>query len=161
SGLVVREQDPLGAVWKHAFDQEDRLVLSESPFGHFLFLSYDAVGHLATVRDGMGRTSEFEYGPLHLPIKMVLADGTTETWEEDADGNLTARTNEAGNRTVYERDAQGRLAAAITPRGHRTEITYAADGRSHELRDTFGWLRFEYDARGELIRQSDNRGLID
>jgi RHS repeat-associated protein len=160
-GLVVREQDPLGAVWKHTFDQEDRLVLTESPLGHFLMLAYDAVGHLAATTDGMGRTSRFEYGPLHLPITQTHADGSVEAWEYDAFGNLTARTNEAGDRWRYERDAQGRLAAAITPRGHRTDLTYAPDGRSHELRDAFGWIRFEYDARGELVRQSDSVGVRD
>ncbi|MEI7685424.1 MAG: RHS repeat-associated core domain-containing protein [Planctomycetota bacterium] len=159
-GLIIREQDPLGAVWKHTFDPADRLAISESPLGHFLLLTYNDVGHLTKIQDGMGRTSEFEYGPLQLPIKMIHADGTFETWEYDTKGNLTARTDEAGSRTVYERDAQGRLSAAITPRGHRTDLSYAPDGRSHELRDSFGFLRFEYDVRGELIRKSDSRGVI-
>jgi RHS repeat-associated protein len=161
TGLVVRERDPLGGEWRHTYDLEDRLVLSEDPLGRFLRLAYDAEGRLASATDGEGRTSSYRYGPQHLPIAMVHADGSTETWEYDNRGNLAAHTNEAGDRRVFERDAQGRLAAAITPRGHRTDIAYAPDGRSHVLRDSFGWMRFEYNARGDLVGTSDSLGPID
>ena len=160
-GQVVRDIDPLGAVRTSTYDAEGRLVLQESAVGTFLRLEYDTEGHLATVTDGANRAFQYAYNALHLCICRINPDGTTLGWEYDALGNLTARTDEMGARWEYIRDAQGRLAAAVTPNGHRTDIVYGPDGRWHELRDSFGFLRFEYDVRGQLVRRSDSVGTIE
>ncbi len=160
-GQVVRDIDPLGGIRSSTFDFEGRLVLQESAIGTFLRLEYDAEGHLATVTDGANRAFAYSYNHLHLCIHRANPDGTTLTWEYDSRGNLSVRTDEMGSRWQYLRDGQGRLAAAITPNGHRTDLAYGSDGRWHELRDAYGFYRFAYDARGNLIERSDDLGTIE
>jgi len=104
-------------------------------------------------------------------------DGTKETRTFDAEGNLLASTDVAGQTTRYEYDklnrqtkvihadgsfnqteydAAGRVTAQINEEGHRTEFKYDKAGRRIQTKNALAQIiTFVYDATGNLKSQTD------
>lgn len=160
-GQIVREVAPDGSVFISHYDAQGRLALLESPNGSAFVMTYDAYDNILSLTDGLGRKTSYEYNALNLPIKVINADGTERQWQYDAHGNLICVIDQNGQSWRYTRAADGTAIGYTTPGGCTVTATPSPDGRTLEVVDPYGWLRFEHDARGNLVRREDQLGLIE
>ncbi|KZK89818.1 putative deoxyribonuclease RhsA [Pseudovibrio sp. W64] len=131
-----------------------------SPSGDTYQLRYDALGHLTSTTDPLGREKTFSY---------TLAQGEPES--DSAGENMVLIHNANGYelRTTY--DALGR-AILLVDNGNPTQttpvldrqlrtITYNALGlKASETTITGATAQYTYDALGQLIQQTDPLGNI-
>ncbi|WIE62308.1 DUF6531 domain-containing protein [Curtobacterium sp. MCLR17_032] len=133
---VVVVTDPLGRATSATYDAAGRQTGQTDPDGHTTTWSFDASGRQHTVAvdgrtvsevrfdraartvvvtdhsggDGRAFDHELQHDGRGLLVRRSRGDRSV-TWEYDADGNRTARTEPDGTRTNYRRDAAGRLVA--------------------------------------------------
>jgi RHS repeat-associated protein len=79
----------------------------------------DAVGNLFRTAD----RSDRKYGPAGQLLEARDARGVT-TYEYDAEGNLTKKTEPDGSVWVYQWNGAGMLARVVRPNGHAVEFEY-------------------------------------
>ena len=90
----------------------------------------------------------------------VFPDGTSEQREYDAEGNLISYLSPSGERSRYEYGPFDQLTAVTGPDGTRTEFRY-----DHAMRLTavaragLTW-RYEYDAAGQVVAETDFNGAV-
>ncbi|MFG1610226.1 DUF6531 domain-containing protein [Actinoplanes sp. NPDC049265] len=162
---------PDGTATEFGWTAEGALAWLVGPGGSRQEWHYDGEGNLVESIDGMGRTTNVEYGPFDLPIAQVDEAGNRTEYAYDTELRLTAVTNPAGQvwryaydaagrlreetdfdgRTQrYVRDAAGQLLARTDAAGTSTHYAYDALGRVIERRAGEVVTRFEYDADGRL-----------
>ncbi len=114
--------------------------------------SYDAAGNpltttLATA--ALPETTRVEYDKMGRKTKVVNADGTYQTYEYDAIGNLTYQTDELGRVTHYFYDSRNRCVTIIRPDGTTTRTEYTGGGRTESVTDGNGnTTEYTYDKLG-------------
>jgi len=171
-GRRTRVDDARGGRVEMRYDTEDRVVEVMSPTGLLRTMAYDAEGNVVRVEDAT-RSIRFAYGHYHRCVLREEAGATlrfgydTEdrllrveneageayVFELDAAGRVRAETTFDGGRTVYLRDLAGRATQRIAPSARTTKLTYDAASRPTEVHHSDGsFVRFEYDARGGLVR---------
>ncbi len=106
-------------------------------------------GRLATVTDGEGNKTTYEYDGHDRPVKTRYPDSTQaagtssstdyEQFTYDANGNVTTRRLRDGNSIAYTFDALNRMTAKNLP----NSVTYEAD------------IAYGYDLLGRLTSTSD------
>jgi YD repeat-containing protein len=163
-GRPVCAISPTGAFEQTAFDLLGRPVRIHDLEGRRRDLSYDAAGHLVSVRwpdreirvtyQGLGRvasrteggvSTRFGYDTEENPTAIVDAHGRARRFERDANGCVIAETDPSGRVRRYERDAAGRVVRVERPGGAATSIAYDKAGRVVEVRhsdDTFARYRW-------------------
>ena len=102
--------------------------------GRQIKYSYDPAGNLLSTEifDAKGKHVQGQRLTLndsYQVIKRLLFDGTEESFEYDANGNLT-KHNKNGAVTKFEYDELNRLVAVLTPGGERLAYTYTSGERS-------------------------------
>ena len=102
--------------------------------GRQIKYSYDPAGNLLSTEifDAKGKHVQGQRLTLndsYQVIKRLLFDGTEESFEYDANGNLTKHTKN-GVVTKFEYDELNRLVAVLTPGGERLAYTYTSGERS-------------------------------
>ncbi|PZF10935.1 type IV secretion protein Rhs [Curtobacterium sp. MCPF17_011] len=131
---IVAVTDPLGRETAATYDAAGRQTGQTDPDGHTTTWSFDSSGRQHTVAvdgrtvsevrfdraartvvvtdhsggDGRAFDHELQHDGRGLLVRRSRGDRSV-TWEYDADGNRTARTEPDGTRTTYRRDAAGRL----------------------------------------------------
>jgi YD repeat-containing protein len=96
--------------------------------------TYDPAGNLLSTEifDAKGKQVQGQKLMLnesYQVMKRLLFDGTEETFEYDANGNLTKHTKN-GSVTRFEYDELNRLVAVLPPGGERLTYTYDSGERS-------------------------------
>lgn len=98
--------------------------------------TYNAAGQLLTHVE-VGGTHTFEYEPAGLTVGYIRhrshtagAGAVSESFEHDQIGNLTARVDGVGNRTVYNVNALGQVIRVDEPDGTAWEFRYDPTGHT-------------------------------
>ena len=145
-GRRVSVSDPTGVATSFTFDREGRLTQQAiDPAGLNLRTSYtwDAAGRQLTVVEGVGAvstttiTTAYTYDALGRRITEVRGSGSlnlTTTYVYDANDNVIARQDAAGNWTRYGYDEAGRLRFTLSPAGNLEQTSYDANGRVYKTR---------------------------
>jgi RHS repeat-associated protein len=133
---LTQETDPAGNITQSTYDGSDRLLSRRDAAGHTTTFTYDATtGLVATTAfpdgsfQGYTLTSFAANGFTYYDITSVAyPDGSTESFQYDARGNILSRTDRNGQiwKTIYE--SHGLPLVKSAPNGSTTTYTYSTDG---------------------------------
>jgi len=132
--------------------------------GCFYYANYfqDEVGNLrkATVPFGnnyLTRPSTiYAYDNLNRPTSISYADGKSESYTYDANGNVASKLDRSGVRTVYSYDSMNRI-STITYRGSvitSDNYTYDKTGNLLQLQSQNATINYTYDSRNRVLTES-------
>jgi len=122
-------------------DGEGRIVKITDPEGRALIYEHDDQGDLVTVTDRDGSATRFTYHDDHLLDEIL--------------DPLGARAIKS------EFDEDGRLLRTIDADGRAVELEHDLASRREIIRNRLGFVRiFEYDERGNVIRETDELGNV-
>lgn len=119
--------------------------------------TYDNAGRIHTQADAAGSVTTFTYNGYTTTVTDALGHSTIR--ETDCHGNLVQSTDHEGGTITYEYDLDGHCTQLIGP---RTTVTMQYDlrGNRTQLVDPdLGTTISVYNAYGELIRQTDSKGI--
>ena len=143
--VTVTMPQPLGTVYKMAYDAHGNLIEAVKDFGENRL-------NLTTtfIRDGFGQVVEVEN-----------ARGISTFFDYDGFGNRTGLVDPYGMSTLYEYGPDGTLTRSIPPKGEEYAVSfnYDAMGNLLERTDPYGQSRgYDYDAAGKLVSRVDESG---
>jgi len=102
------------------------------------------------------------YKAPQIPTKLkgvIYPDGTKESYEYDANGNLIKNTNKSGFVLNYVYDCLDRIIEIQGSEGERKSYTYDAVGNVRTMTDALGnTTRYEYSPTGKLMKVIDAVG---
>lgn len=130
SAHTLTSTDPTGVVTVRRLDDHGRVNHVDGA-GTNASSTYDAAGHLTSVRSGSGpaeQTIRWEEDGQRGTRTIVDAAGSRTVSELDADGNVTAERRPDGTVAEYDRDASGRLTAVWAPGREAYQLTTLSDG---------------------------------
>jgi RHS repeat-associated protein len=135
AGLPVRITDPLGGVTTYERDAFGRPVLHTDPTGAVTRFEWTVEGRLA---------------------RRTAADGTTESWTYDGEGNCTTHTDQLGGTTQFEYTHFDLLTARTGPDGVRYEFAHDSELNLTRVTNPQGltW-DYTYDPAGRLATETD------
>ncbi|WP_335938103.1 putative T7SS-secreted protein [Streptomyces sp. PTD5-9] len=141
AGLPLEVTDPLGA--------KSRLIR-------------DAFGRPVTLTDPLGAITHLEWTVEGRLSRRTDADGTTQSWTYDGEGNCLAHTDALGAVSHFEYTHFDLMSARTGPDGERHEFAYDDELRLIQVLSPQGltW-NYTYDAAGHLVSDTDfdNRTL--
>jgi RHS repeat-associated protein len=159
-GRIIAETDPLGRTTLSEWDERDNLGARTNPLGHGFRYSYNKFGDMTAVArpDGTQITIEYDEA-LHLPVRVVTADGAAWTYDYDQAGRLARETDPTGATTHYAYDARGALTAITDPLGITTRVENDAAGLPIEIIGPAGdRTRYQRDIFGRVVVHLDALG---
>jgi RHS repeat-associated protein len=156
-GLLTTITNTLGQVQKHLHDSQGNLIELTDETGRKITSQFDAAGRRAGETTRTGNSYQWKFhaasGELEsatapgLPplqferaerdfrgfkiyetSRIIYADGTFESFVNDANGNVISLTDRAGRVTTSSHDAHGRMLAITNPAGGVVTFEYNADG---------------------------------
>ncbi|MFE3850487.1 putative T7SS-secreted protein [Streptomyces griseorubiginosus] len=135
AGLPLEITDPLGAVTRYARDAFGRPVRITDPTGAVTTLEWTVEGRLSHRK---------------------AADGTTESWTYDGEGNCLTHTDASGAVSRFEYTHFDLLAARTGPDGVRYEFAHDTELRLTQVVNPQGltWS-YDYDEVGRLVSETD------
>ncbi|TLN09749.1 RHS repeat protein, partial [bacterium] len=163
--IVDYAYDSMGQAWKQSMPRDVATGgdMAAQNFGTVVQTSYDALGRTLTVTQPDGTTTNYAYtlSGTTLVTAVTDANDNTTTQKSDAFGRLLSvlpAGYPANPGVSYTYDALDRLKTA-TYGDALTEITYDLAGRKIDMTDPdMGKWYYQYDAVGNLIRQTDAKG---
>lgn len=158
SGHLASVTDAEGAVTQVTCDATGLLMAVTRPGGGRTWCARDAFGRITELTGPDGGLTTLTWTTEGRLAARTLPDGTSETWAYDGEENLISHVDAAGGRTRYEYGPFDLLMALTRPDGTRSDFAY-----DHELRLAsvshagLAW-RYEYDAAGRVVSQTDYNG---
>ena len=141
AGNLTKQTDPQNNTWTMQFDANNRPIGRIDPLSHASCTVYDAAGNVAAV---------------------VGANAGLTTCEFLAGADLAGSTHT----TIFEYDDANRRVRTIDAEGFVESVSYDAAARVSQINDprtiTLGGdysTKFEYDGRGNVIKQTSSAGL--
>lgn len=164
---LTSQSDPSGAVSTFTYDSNNRPISSTDRLGNKTTATWDpASGLMASYADELGNTTSYTYtastfGPFtfHDLTGIQFADGATISLARDANGNVTAATDQAGNVWQATYNSNGWPTTLTNASGGAYSITYNNDGtRAGVQTPSSDTTTFGYDAvsRLNLITNPDS-----
>ncbi|MCG8634148.1 MAG: DUF6531 domain-containing protein, partial [Desulfobacterales bacterium] len=179
NGQLTATTLPNGAVTRHIYDiardiaHGAKIIETTDPMGESEHYTHNAIGKLIARQDKNQNVTTYEYDPMGRISKETDPFKNAVTYAYDGNGNITAKTDQRGNTTTFAFDAANRLTEENIPCNSsetgtcsiKKEYTYYPDGKlkfkttrmsdpDHEDIVVF----YEYDALGNLYRQTDGHG---
>jgi RHS repeat-associated protein len=156
--------DPVGQPTTVHLDAYGRIVSTDSSFaGRTLVTTrrYDARGNLVEVRDPLGNAWTWTFDSLGRQTQQLDPDSGKTDYTFDAAGRLLTQTDAKGQVTTLAYDPAGRLASRSNAAGtasfaysENRGAAYANVGRLTTMSDPHGSATSDYDAQGNLVRQT-------
>ncbi|MGS1119547.1 hypothetical protein [Rhodanobacter sp. UC4436_H3] len=146
-----------------------RVVTQPSPNGSdSTTYTYDALGNLATVTNGLGQTTSYSsYNGLGEPGHVVGANGDATDFVYDARGRVASRTthpNGVATTWTYAYDGFGLLSQLTAPDGEITAWNRDPEMRvtsiTHNDKDATALETFGYDANNDVTSDVVSRGGV-
>ncbi|MDI3409053.1 DUF6531 domain-containing protein [Streptomyces sp. B-S-A6] len=135
AGLPLEITDPLGAVTRYERDAFGRPVAVTDPLGAVTRLEWTVEGKLA---------------------RRTAADGSSESWTYDGEGNCLTHTDAMGQVSTFEYTHFDLLSARTGPDGVRYEFEHDTQLQLRKVLNPQGltWS-YDYDATGRLVTETD------
>lgn len=116
----------------------------------------DAFGRPVTITDPTGAVTHLEWTVEGHLARRTAADGTTESWTYDGEGNCTTHTDPMGAVSHFEYTHFDLLSARTGPDGVRYEFEHDMELRLTRVTNPQGltW-DYEYDEAGNLTSETD------
>jgi len=155
---------PDGTTEVTSYDRLD-VVMRRDRLGRVTRIFYDAMRHVTTTRDPLGRTVVQEWCPCGTLDAFVDANGNRTRWELDLQGRMTKEIRADGSEILYSYDATTpRLHSRTDAKQQLSTYTYFADDQvqsiafSNEEISTSD-ISYTYDATyGRLASMIDGTG---
>ncbi|GAA0691864.1 hypothetical protein GCM10010193_53030 [Kitasatospora atroaurantiaca] len=157
-GNLVSVTDPLGHTRTLAANPAGLTTAVTDALGHTAHADFDAFGRMSALTDPMGGTTRFTRRLEGEILERIHPDGTRETWGYDAEGNVTEHRDPVGAVTTFATGHFGRLATRILPDGERQQFGYDTELQLVSVSTDGATWRYQYDAAGHLIGESDFNG---
>lgn len=167
AGRVIRQIDPEGGVIEFEYDSLGReiretvyLSITDPTQQRTTRTTYREDGLIASIGDGAGNTSRFEYDLVGNQTAVIDPLGQRTEFIYDALNRQTQQIDPLGNVTTYEYDDVGNIVTVVDSNGRRRTFTYD----QVDQRDLETWfdgntpirtIDYDYDAVGNLIRAVD------
>ena len=163
-------QNPTGLnqATQQAFDALNRLKTTTDAKQGVTTFGYDDRDNLTSVTDPTGLTTTYVYDGLDRLISQTSADTGTTTFVYDSAGNRLSQTDARGITSIFSYDALNRLTGISYP-DTTQNVTYTYDsgagcsngiGRLCQMTDESGSTTYSYDARGNLLSQTQTIGSV-
>ena len=161
-GQLVSVTDALGSTTQVRCDSAGLPLEITDLSGSVTRCERDSFGRPIAVTDPLGATTRLEWTVEGKLSRRILADGSTESWTYDGEGNCTSHTDPLGATSQYEYTHFELLAARTGPDGVRYEFQHNTELRLTKVTDPQGltWS-YAYDPAGRLVAENDfdNRRL--
>ncbi|MEU4469314.1 DUF6531 domain-containing protein [Streptomyces sp. NPDC024017] len=156
AGRLTAVTDPLGQVTTVACDDAGLPVEITDPLGAITRYARNAFGHPSVIVEPTGATTRLDWTVEGLLAGRTDAEGRTETWLYDGEGNCTSHIDELGGVSRFEYTHFDLLAARTGPDGARYEFAHDTQLRLVKVTNPQGltWT-YEYDTAGNLIAETD------
>ncbi|GAA2992141.1 DUF6531 domain-containing protein [Actinokineospora diospyrosa] len=151
--------DPLGATTRVLTDAAGLPVAVTDPLGATTQYVRDALGRVARIIDPLGGTVVLSWTIEGKLISHTAPDGAVTRWRYDGEGNQVEHIDPLGSVTRTEITHFDLPAARTAPDGTRLEFGYDPRLKLTSVTNAAGQVwRYEYDAAGNLVRESDFHG---
>lgn len=152
--LLTGIVDPLGRIpARQEYDGEGRLIAVVDAGGNRTKLASDPDTRTTSITDRLGNTTVQQFNEAGHLVGQVFADGTSESYTVDADGNRLERTDGEGHAWESTYDARDNRTSVTDPLGNTRSFTYDTHNwltsSTNELEET---TSLTYDARGNATR---------
>jgi RHS repeat-associated protein len=145
-GRLTQTTDQNNLVTQYAYDDAGRLISvtdAQSPTPGVTQYTYDTDDGLLTITDALNRVTSFTYDGNHLLYSMQFpgTGSPTETYRQNALGELLTFTDRKGNQIQYSVDSLGRTTQknwASYGGNYIVNYTYDAASRLTQVQDTDG-----------------------
>ncbi|MGF6401756.1 RHS repeat-associated protein [Pseudomonas frederiksbergensis] len=166
-GKITAERDELGRITRYEYADDLHLVSRRiNPDGTQLRYRYDNAQLLLTeIENEAGEKYRLDYTPNGLIRQETGFDGRRTAYSYDLNGHLQEKTefgdDDSQLITGYQRDSAGRLLVKTLPDGVKVKYRYDRLGRLVSVDDGHDHpLEFEYDAQDRLITEHQSWGTL-
>ncbi|MBK8151184.1 MAG: RHS repeat protein [Acidobacteria bacterium] len=165
-GNVKKRIDTAGRQTIYEYDNANRLISTTDAMAQVTHFEYNARSQMVKVTDALNQQYVFTFDPLGRQLSQTRA-GATMSFEYDAVGNRTNRTDYSGRETTYEYDVLNRLKKINYFPGTTNPVpaltaTYNYDDLSRltSAGNENGTVNFTYDTRGRVKTSTDVFGHL-
>ncbi|WP_442601935.1 RHS repeat domain-containing protein [Paenibacillus sp. KN14-4R] len=169
SGRVVREEDAVGNLTHHFYDESNRLVQTTYPTQDNMIIAYNSIANTRTIRATDSRLFKETYGLQGEVLRSQEFWGNSGEKQKlptkisyDFEGHMLesrehyAFVEESYNKTTKEYDALGRLTAITTPNNEKTAYKYTKTNLLKQVTYPDGnFIEKVYDQSGNLLIEKD------
>ncbi|NUP10715.1 MAG: RHS repeat protein [Polyangiaceae bacterium] len=127
-GRVTAAKDPLAREMRADRDAAGNIVFIEQFDSEQLALRYDPAGRVIEQIDGRGRRVKLRYAGMGRLVEHTDAMGYRIRLRYDAEEDLVAVENQAGDVYAFDLDRAGRVLRETSFAGHRRQYTYDKAG---------------------------------
>lgn len=167
SAGVTTSTDPLNAATRHTYQTPGNLAILTDAGGQNTAFSYDSAnrvtsmtdrlaattriayhvpsGFVSSITDAQGNTTAFTYTAqtqsgftFYNRTKAAFADGTSTTYNYDAQGNATSVIDRGGKAWTYTYNARGQVLTTTNPAGGVSTYSYNNDGTMASMKTPAG-----------------------
>jgi RHS repeat-associated protein len=160
-GRLLRTVDGRGASREYARTRNGWLAARTDACGETVRFEQDTEGNLVSIRDASGTRCERRYDRLGRMVHERRADGVTMECRWDRAGRLSATVDARGAITRYRRSPGGAVTEILRPDKRRTRYTWDALGRAVEGEVDGHAVRFERDAIGRVLRETQGDAWVE
>ena len=154
SGII----DFSGNSLKFIYDTYGRLITEEEYFGTTSY-TYDQNDNITSIEKkdittGEVTTTQYEYDAINRVVKSIDTQGNIIEVEYNLNGNISAKTDEGGQKIQYIYDDYGNIVKIIYPDQTVNEFTYDLENRKLSETDREGnTTYFVYDVLGRIVME--------
>lgn len=158
SGSLTSVTDPNNNNTTYTYNNQGLLSQTTypSPLGITSF-TYNSSNRIASETDGNGNTTSYTYDGLGDITQISYADGSSVTYQYDADGNLSSMTDGSGT-TTYQYDALNDLVQETLPNGQTIKYTWDGNGNMLSKTDQGGPTTYKYSPDNQVTSVTDPNG---
>jgi RHS repeat-associated protein len=159
-GDLIRVQDPAGHKRDFQWDEAGNVARASDWRGHWTAYEYNDEGQLTSVVDPLGNRTNATYDARGRVTAVRYPDGAMRQYAWNAYDQVTESVNEAGAAVRRRFTACGLVAEVVRPDGGRIQFEWSTEpGWMLAVRNEHGERhRFEYDADGRLVQETDFAG---
>jgi RHS repeat-associated protein len=159
-GNVKKRIDMAGRETLYDYDAAYRLMKVTDALNQITQFEYNARSQMTKVKDALNQEYLFAYDALGRQLSQSRAGGTM-SYEYDAVGNRTKRTDYLGRITTYQYDNLNRLKKIIYPNtAENVTLTYDVLSRLQLATNQNGTVDFNYNSRNRLTQVTDTESHL-
>jgi RHS repeat-associated protein len=146
AGNITQRSDTAGRVTSYTYDNTNRLTSTTDAANKTTSFGYDALSRTTSVTDALNQQYQFAYDALGRPTQ-ITRGGVSMSYQYDAAGNRTQRTDYNGAVTGYEYDNLNRLTTITYPDFTTVDYGYDEVSRLTAATNANGTVTLTYDNR--------------